>query len=259
MDKKSVLNELWTSRWYLGKGHEKEAMTHLSNGIDILEGKEVATEVDDEPDRPSPGETGKGLLWYPKAVRLDFDMKTQGVHHKGYPEIALVHHTAGRCDTEADMIATMKWGRDQGYAFLGIGPTGVVYQAHPLNRWGWHAGASTHPDFGGFLSKFSVGIEVAAAGSVDASGKAWFGQKFPPERLRKADPKIHGVSGTFVKFTEAQEVALIEVIQWLIANKPDVLLPKYVLGHHEVSPGRKNDPGGSLSMGMGGLREKVAA
>lgn len=264
-DKKKVMEHLWTARWYLTQKPEMtgEIKDEVSKALVLLgdkweeanSGKPVTGSDDD--DRPSLNEGGKKLLWYPGAVRLDFTMKTVGEYRKKYPEGAVVHFTAGRCDTEADMIASMRWGFGEGYCFFGIGPTGVVYQAAPLNRWGHHAGKSSWPSLGSSLSQYLVGIEVASAGRLDSANKSWFGKTYSQDRVRDVKAEANRVAGKYVKYTDEQEESLMGLLTWLAMNNPDVFSFDLVLGHDEVSPGRKNDPGGALSMTMPELRKKL--
>jgi len=205
---------------------------------------------------PPPRATGP-VLWYPKAQIEGAQMPTQGTYRKKYPEGAVVHFTAGRCDSEADAIGSLNWGISEGYTFFVIGPTGKVYQRFPLNRWGYHAGKSQWPSLGSSVSDKLVGIEVACAGKVDANGRSWFGQKFGPERLRKVSGAEWGEAGTYVKFTEAQEHALIELLLWLKQNCPEVFSMDHVLAHHEIAAGRKNDISGAFSMPMSHFRKRL--
>lgn len=257
-NKKALLNELWTARWELIKGNPLDALPHVSKSIDILEGKDLpASEDAEEPERPNPGQVGAKLLWVPFADTSGKKMKAQGTYSKGYPEGATVHFTAGQCDTESDAVGSADWGVSQGYAFFVIGPTGKLYQRLPLNQWGHHAGTSSWPGLGSSLSKRLVGIEVACAGKVDSNGKAWFGKTFPKEKLRVSPSKHNIQGGTYVKYTAAQEETLIRLLLWLKANNPEVFNFDYVLGHDEIAPSRKNDPGASLSVTMPELREKL--
>lgn len=214
---------------------------------------EVPANVPVQPTKPEPQApiVGNKELWYPKAVKGS-GMKTQGEYRKEYPEGCIIHFTAGRCSTEQEAKDSLSWGISNGYAFFVIGPTGVVYQNFPLNRWGHHAGISSHPAFGSSVSKYLVGIEVACAGMVtplpNGSGKAWFGMTYPPEKLRKVLGKDNVQAGTYVKYTPEQEKSLEELILWLHLNNPGVFKLDYVLGHDSVAPTRKDDPGGSLSM-----------
>jgi len=52
--------------------------------------------------------------------------------------------------------------------------------------------------------------------------------------------------GHYHAFTPAQFDAIRRVCVWLYLNNPDVFSIDRVVGHDEVSPGRKADPGGAL-------------
>lgn len=209
-----------------------------------------------EPDRKGPND--KGLLWYPEAKILEIGMKTQGNYEENYPQGAVVHFTAGNDSTEQNAIDSLHWGKSQKYAFMMIGPTGVVYQAHPLNEWGWHAGKSNWYSVGSSVSRYFVGIEVACAGSLDEDNESWFGEKYLEKDVRNIPEDTDNIkAGVYRKFTEAQETALIKLLVWLKVNNPLVFDCKNIVGHDEVSPGRKVDPGGSLSMSMPMLRHHV--
>lgn len=211
-----------------------------------------------EPVAATPKPTGTHELWYPKAVvNKGGEMKTKGVYENGYPIGAVVHYTDGHCETEQDAINSLKYGIDQGFTFFVIGPTGVVYQNFPLSRWGSHAGTSYWPSIGSNVSKRLAGIEVACAGRVDINNKSWFKKVYPESRIRKVQTRDNVNGGRYVKFTEAQEAALIELLQWLKENNSKVFNFKYVLGHDEVAPDRKDDPGGCLSMTMPELRSRL--
>lgn len=199
---------------------------------------------------------GTNLLWYPKAVKGS-GMKVQGEYANGYPVGAVVHFTAGQCDTEQHAKDSLSWGIREGYAFFVIGPTGVVYQNFPLSHWGYHAGVSSYPGLGSGVSSKLVGIEVVCAGMVSAQGESWFGKVFAADRLRKVKEEANIQAGTYVKYTPEQEDALIALLVWLKKNNPGVFDIQYIVGHDEVSPSRKNDPGGSLSMTMAELRALI--
>lgn len=208
------------------------------------------------PKVPPPVDPDKVMLWYPKAVK-GTGMKVQGEYKHKYPAGAVVHFTAGHCETESDAKGALNWGIQQGYAYFVIGPTGVVYQNFPLSHWGHHAGISSHPELGSGLSSKLVGIEVTCAGKVDSNGKAWFGKKYSSDRLRISSNKDNIQAGTYVKYTPAQEQALTELLVWLKLNNPGVFSVDYIVGHDEISPSRKNDPGASLSMTMPNYRAMI--
>ena len=213
-----------------------------------------------EPARPSKKEKGQKLLWYPIAEIIEPGMKTRGVYRNRYPLGAVVHYTAGRSlGGNADAINTIKYGRSQGHAYFTISDTGAVFQAHPLDQWGFHAGPSSWPGLGNGVTDNLVGIEVCCSGRLTKLDgdfyKSWYGLPLESHLVRYSANKDNIVEGYYHKYTEAQEHALIELLLWLKSNNPEVFSFDYVLGHDEVSPRRKMDPGASLSMTMPEFRE----
>ena len=49
--------------------------------------------------------------------------------------------------------------------------------------------------------------------------------------------------GWYEKFTDDQELSLAKFLAWQMKMGVE-----YIVGHDEISPGRKSDPGGSLSL-----------
>lgn len=201
---------------------------------------------------PSQGNPYK--VFYPHAV---FDPKQKsmvkrGTYKDGIPEGAIVHFTAGwQNSTGTGMIRD---ANTNGYLYLFIDEKGQVWQQFSLDSWGNHAGSSTCPVTKRTnVSRFYVGIEIAAGGRVDSNTrKTWFGKKVNNARYF-AGNKLQ-TAGWYEPYTEAQEKSLIELLKWLVDQGMN---SNYIFGHDEVSPGRKNDPGGALSMGMDKLRETI--
>ena len=123
-----------------------------------------------EPVRPSMGEADARLLWYPHAEIVTPRMRTRGNYADNYPRGAVVHFTAGRDQTEGQARNSVQHGRENGYAYFVIGPTGQVYQACPLDEWGYHAGESHWIGLGTGVSSKLVGIEITNAGSCQVIG-----------------------------------------------------------------------------------------
>lgn len=203
-----------------------------------------------------PAKIGEKLMWYPKA-KIVKGMRAAGNYQHGYPQGAVVHFTAGRDESEQAALDSLNWGAGEGYAFFVIGPTGQVYQSIPLNQWNSHCGQSSWPGLGTKLSNKLVGIEIANAGLLDSNNKAWFGKVYSSDQVRTVSKADYGVSGKFKKYTKEQEIALFELLKWLHDNNPEVFNYDYVLGHMEVAPDRKTDPGGSLSVNMKTLRQAL--
>lgn len=213
-------------------------------------------------ERPNITEPAK-LLWYPAMEAKIAPMKSRGKYRKGYPEGAVVHFTAGRSLLGAkNAINTVEGGIKNGYMFFVIDKDGLVYQNFPLSDWGYHAGTSSWKDLGSSVSSKLVGIEICNAGSVKPLKDkfvSWFGEIYEPEQVRHIKEKRDALdpTGYFHKYTKEQETSLISLLVWLYKNNPDVFKIENIVAHHEVSPGRKNDPGGALSMSMTALRNKI--
>jgi len=218
-------------------------------------------------ERPNMNEKGAGLLWHPLAKIHKLRMKTHGKYAGGYPRGAIVHFTAG------NRPGSLDWGIAQGYCYLMIDGQGTIQQAHPIDEYGWHAGASAYPGLKGSVSDELVGIEIASAGKLEkvvVAGqnryKAWFhkssGEYFFDQDVRFSQARANIIEGWYHKYTEAQEATLISLLKWLKHNDPTGQFSfDFVLGHDEVaSPhGRKQDPGASLSMTMPELRKLLKA
>lgn len=199
-------------------------------------------------------------LWYPDAIIPEFRMKTRGKYKDNYPVGAVVHFTAGRSkDGLKNAIRTTLHGKENGYCYLSISSDGKVVQSFALDEWGYHAGQSTWPGLGEGVSNKLVGIEVCCAGRLVKDGEefeSWFGEKYSSKEVRYS-AKIDNIkAGFYHKYTAEQEKSLEKLLLWLKNNNPKVFNLDYILGHDEVAAprGRKNDPGGSLSLTMPNFR-----
>jgi len=198
------------------------------------------------------------LLFYPEAIITE-GQKSQGLYKKEYPEGAIIHYTAGRqtykgrkqvSSGQSAMNYSIKQNK---YAYFVIGADGTVHQSLPLNEYGWHAGKAYHPFLDSTrVSSRCVGIEITAAGKVEPLStesdtyKSSYGEIFNESEVRESDEDTKN-KGFYHKFTKEQEVSLQRLLKWLHSNNPEVFSYDNVLGHDEVSIGRKQDPGASLS------------
>lgn len=128
-------------------------------------------------------------------------------------------------------------------AHLVIDRDGTVIQCRAFNRTCGHAGKSKWKGFDG-LNSCSIGIELANAGDDEKLAARW--SKLPPV---KAKHKNGGPVQSWEAYPEAQINACIEVSKALVARyKLDD-----VIGHDDIAPARKNDPGPAFPMAR--LRE----
>lgn len=209
----------------------------------------------EEPPRNGASEQAKKLAWYPlAATNKDLVMKSKGKYANNYPVGAVVHFTAGHFSGGLNKaIDSIEGGIKNGYNFMVISYDGKVVQACPLTDWGYHAGKSSWPGLGESVSSKLVGIEINCAGKLEKRGDkyyTWFNLEIPQSDVRHVAAKDNVQAGYYHKYSKEQEDALVELLLWMKSNNPDIFSFDFVLGHDEVAPDRKNDPGGSLSVSM---------
>lgn len=157
------------------------------------------------------------------------------------PSLLVMHYTASGRGAEADQkfFAT---SAAKASAHIIVADDGKVFQSVPFNKRAWHAGKSTwrgRPN----CNDYSIGIEVDNWGILQkrADGKiySWTGELIPDNRVLHAKNKL-GNDGYWQTYPEAQLRALDEIVETILAAYPSI---KEVVGHEDIAPGRKTDPG----------------
>ncbi|MFC3352576.1 N-acetylmuramoyl-L-alanine amidase [Sphingobacterium zeae] len=120
------------------------------------------------------------------------------------PFYIIMHYDGAPNSTSA--IDWLTDSRSKVSAHLHISRTGVVTQMAPFNVRCWHAGSSTWAGLKG-LNSYSIGIELQNKG--------------------------HEI------YTEKQISIALEVCQAIVGHYPI----RDILGHSDIAPGRKEDPG----------------
>jgi len=159
------------------------------------------------------------------------------------PEIFVVHFTAGWQNQKP--IDFMKSFIKRGLCTYFMDENGQVYQQHHGDTGGGHVGTSKW-NGRNTVSSFAGGIEIACGGKLkkhsDGTYRTWFNKKISETSRRKVGSEYRE-PGYYEVYTAAQETELAKFLAWLLRNGV-----KEIVGHDDVSPGRKNDPGGSLSL-----------
>lgn len=205
---------------------------------------------------PKKGVGREPLLWYQQADQNYRKTIDRGEYPQGYPQGAVVHYTGG--SPRRRLRDAIDWMLKKRYGYFVIDQHGEVSQNFPLNRWGCHAGKSFWPLIGKDVSRKLVGIEVCCPGKLESDLSPSFSDNPYDPSLTRQSPKVDNIqAGVYYKFTAKQEESLEKLILWLKSNNPDVFKFSFVLGHDEVSPKRKQDPGASLSCTMPAFRSKL--
>lgn len=193
-------------------------------------------------------EISKHLL---KGVPYKASPNTSGPYAANLPDTIVVHYTAGPSASSA--INTFLNGSSKASAHLVIDADGNITQMVPFNTIAWHAGVSHWKDRNG-LNGSSIGIELVNAGPLVKTGEvfqAWFGKQYPANEVLHATHRNESSPRYWHCFTEKQ----ISVCQEVCALLIEKYAIKEVLGHEEISPGRKTDPGPAFPLDK--LRERL--
>ena len=161
------------------------------------------------------------------------------------PEAIVIHFTAG-----GKASGSIAWltKQDDNYvsSHLVIDRNGHVFQLAQFNLRALHAGVS---EWNGRtdLNSWSIGIELANWGLLTANHDggfvSWSGQPVAAANAREATHK-NGLSGWWEVFSGLQTDSLVQVCRTLVATYGI----RIIVGHDDVAPARKNDPGPLLDM-----------
>ncbi|TVR64816.1 MAG: N-acetylmuramoyl-L-alanine amidase [Gemmatimonadales bacterium] len=161
------------------------------------------------------------------------------------PRFLVMHYTAGR-----DAESSIRWltrSDARASAHLVIARDGAITQLVPFDRVAWHAGPSRWQGVSG-LNHHSIGIELDNAGLLERKGErwcAWFGTAYPAEEVMEAPLRGSSrICGWHLYTPEQLDVAL-EASRAII----HAYGLRELLGHDDISPGRKFDPGPAFPMG----------
>ncbi len=157
----------------------------------------------------------------------------------GTPDSIVIHYTAG--SSAESSVRTLCNPRYKASAHVVVGRDGSVTQLVAFDTVAWHAGQSSFNGRDGF-NQFSIGIEIDNAGRLTRSGNvfaAWFGRKYETDDVVEAVHRNESSTAYWHAYSEAQIETVRELCEALIESYPI----DTILGHEEVSPQRKSDPG----------------
>ena len=162
-----------------------------------------------------------------------------GKFKAGDLDTIIIHYTAGGSASSA--INTLTNPNVKASAHLVVDFEGEITQLVKFDTIAWHAGASQYQGRTGY-NKYSIGIEIVNAGVLEKSGNkyiSWFGKKYDEEDVIAAVHRNQNSTKYWHKYTEKQIDVVEEICRVLIAEYNI----RKILGHEEISPGRKIDPG----------------
>jgi N-acetylmuramoyl-L-alanine amidase len=176
--------------------------------------------------------------------------RTPNVRDGIYPSYLIIHYTAGDTGSEAvDWFMRTAGNPDRIAAHIVIDREGKITQLVPFNRRANHAGSSTW-DGVNSLNNHAIGIELVNPGWVErtatgfrrplGNGKYKNYPQHTASSLMQGKHKNRLCNAVdWFTFPEPQLVALYQLSELLVKHYQ----LKQVLGHDDISPVRKTDPG----------------
>lgn len=162
------------------------------------------------------------------------------------PQFLVMHYTAA-----TEPKGSISWflsKKAEASAHLLIDREGLITQFAPFNVITWHAGDSRWNGLIG-MNKFSIGIELVNGGRLVRSGTSWIcavdKKAVPDNEVVIARHKNETAENGWQIYTDVQLQVAIEVATLLVKHYG----LKDVLGHEDISPFRKSDPGPAFPMG----------
>ncbi|MBD3419495.1 MAG: SH3 domain-containing protein [Chitinivibrionales bacterium] len=175
-----------------------------------------------------------------------------------FPDSIVIHYTAMSSLDGAVNALTKRKPKNNASAHCIVGKAGEIVQLAPFNFKTWHAGKS---EYNGrkFYNQYAIGIEIDNLGWLEKYSGFYsrpellnYNIRVPAKDVVKAEHKEPGVNHLYwQKYTQEQISAVKRISLLLKENYPI----REVLGHDEISPGRKQDPGPAFPIDW--LRKEV--
>ncbi|MBW3570450.1 MAG: N-acetylmuramoyl-L-alanine amidase [Gemmatimonadetes bacterium] len=179
------------------------------------------------------------------------------------PRWLVMHYTADGGNTAVDWF---KNPASKASAHLVISRQGKITQMMPFDRVAWHAGESEWKGVSR-LNRHSIGIEMVNYGDlfrhptrgwmrywkINGAYK-WLDPVVPESELMlDGQRQVNGqrLAHAWQRYTDGQVAAAFDAARAIVA----AYRLEDVLGHEEISPGRKTDPGPAF--GIAKFRERV--
>jgi N-acetylmuramoyl-L-alanine amidase len=181
------------------------------------------------------------------AVPFEATTNKGGKLKNAKPRFVVLHYTAN--GSARSTVEHFKNKSSNVSAHLVVDHDGTTTQMVPFNERAWHAGLSSWKGLTG-LNSYSVGIEIVNWGKLQGSRgnwRTWTGKPVSNDRVIEAAHRSapETISGWEV-FDEAQFDAVTEII--LALRDAYGIAAADIVGHDDIAPRRKSDPGPAWDM-----------
>lgn len=164
------------------------------------------------------------------------------------PTVIVLHYTASGGKDGLDDASYLSRATSKASAHIVVGRDGTISQIVPFNIKAWHAGVSTLNGKDN-VNDFSIGIEIDNWGFLTGDGKAHSGTVVPSSDRHSGTRSGHD---SWETYKPAQLKSVEEVIAAICKHYPI----KQIVGHEDIAPGRKSDPGPALDKFKKQMKEK---
>ena len=172
----------------------------------------------------------------------------------GKPRGITLHHSA---DRNLEHVVAFGIAEKVGYHFI-VDRLGIVHQGASLEQRVNHAGKANW--LGMSPNREHLAVCVLSWGRLQKVGdefQSWSTRQVPNDSVAERGDNFDGKVAYWDEATEAQEAALWGLLTWLcLAYK---IPSSNICGHDECAlpRGRKDDPGGVLSLSMPAVRDHI--
>jgi len=165
-----------------------------------------------------------------------------------HPSLLVMHFTGSPSTEGAIRTLTDAHAKSRVSAHLVLSPEGEVTQLLPFNVIGWHAGQSSWHGRSA-CNNFSIGIEMVNSGLLGRQANGGYYDRLTrkpvaPEKAMIAKHKNGGGMEPWAIYPDPQ-VAAAAAIAKAIVKAYGIT---EIVGHDDVAPGRKIDPGPAWPM-----------
>jgi len=186
------------------------------------------------------GSSEKYQIDVSRAEKYGVDSPKKDSGNLNNPDTIVIHYTASN-NINSDIRTLYESTKEASVQFL-VDADGKVYQLMPANRIAWHAGKSRLGNRTG-MNKYSIGIEIVNPGYLversDGSLATWYNEKVELKNAVKLKHKNENFERFWHIYTQEQIDSVKELCQALC----EAYNINNIVGHDDVSPGRKQDPG----------------
>lgn len=184
------------------------------------------------------------LLHYDNGNPISYK-PTPNKGRKYKPQYIVMHYTGA-----TTARSTINWflrKEAKASAHILIDERGGITQFAPFNIVTWHAGRSSWYNLMG-MNNYAVGIELVNGGKLSRVNGTWIcpidKQPIPNEEVLMTNHKNESITSAWQEYSQEQLDTAIEV-STAIARHYGIL---DVLGHEDIAPTRKIDPGPAFPM-----------